>query len=130
MTQYGSLLSGSWKDILEGVSNIDKLFLIKAGGEDQLVSTGSKYMESETILASIVSNAEVLFKYVSISDIDRVFMKTSELDDNNLFSFITALCEISELEIKDRKLPRTFSMQKIIEVAQYNLFRYSKIFFF
>jgi len=58
-TQYGRLLGGCWKEILEAVSNVDKLFMIKAGGEDQLIMGGSKYMENESNITLIISNAEI-----------------------------------------------------------------------
>jgi Sec7-like guanine-nucleotide exchange factor len=53
---------------------------------------------------------------------DRVFIKTQLLDNATILEFIEALCRVSKGE-----LPRTFSLQKLVEVSDHNMDRIAMI---
>lgn len=82
------------------------------------------------------ANAEIVLKDVDPILIDRVFLNSVNLSSESVIHFVRALCEVSTLEISfgnsinivrgrenfvDLHIPRTFSLQKIVEVADYNM---------
>ena len=57
------------------------------------------------------------------SSIDRIFVNSVHLPWESLLEIIDFLCEISKNELKDIKKPRIFCLQKIVEVADFNMDR-------
>jgi len=82
------------------------------------------------------ANAEILSKDVDPILVDKVFLNSVNLSTQSVIHFVRGLCEVSTLEISlgnsiniirgrenffDLHVPRTFSLQKIVEVADYNM---------
>ena len=58
-----------------------------------------------------------------MSQIDLIIQKTVQLDPEAIIDFITALIQVSSEELKDQENPRKFSLQKLVEVADFNMGR-------
>ena len=71
-------------------------------------------------------NASAVVDQIDLSEIDRIFSNTVNLHDNAIVEFVKCLCETTLLEVspqRNSEQPRTFSLQKLIEVAYYNMER-------
>jgi brefeldin A-inhibited guanine nucleotide-exchange protein len=82
------------------------------------------------------ANAELISKDIDPVLIDKIFLNSVNLSTQSVIHFVRSLCEVSMLEIStsntvsiirgrenyyDLHIPRTFSLQKIVEVADYNM---------
>ncbi|KAI0188650.1 Sec7 domain-containing protein [Xylaria flabelliformis] len=146
----GNNLKESWKDILMCISQLDRLQLISGGVDEGAIpdvskarfvpperpstsdsrksvalarrrnrsSPGSKGFS--TIIALESRSDEV------IKSIDRIFSNTANLHGEAIVHFAKALTEVSWDEIKvsgSNDSPRTYSLQKIVEISYYNMTR-------
>lgn len=88
------------------------------------------------------ANAEMIWKDVDPVLVDRVFLGSTNLSGNSVIYFVTSLCEVSMMEIvnsgginsfkgkegtMDGFAPRIFSLQKLVEVADYNMNSRSRV---
>jgi len=55
--------------------------------------------------------------------IDRIFSSSGGLTGQSIVHFFRCLCEVSREEVSLAKTPRLFSLQKVIELAYYNINR-------
>ncbi|KAL6077477.1 Brefeldin A-inhibited guanine nucleotide-exchange protein 1 [Balamuthia mandrillaris] len=69
-----------------------------------------------------VEEAATLAKEIEDIAIDRVFTDSARLSDNAIVDFVQCLCDVSWDEIESAN-PRMFSLQKLVEVAHYNMGR-------
>ncbi|KAI0508890.1 guanine nucleotide exchange factor [Xylaria bambusicola] len=145
----GNSLKGSWKDILMCISQLDRLQLISGGVDEGSIPDVSKarFVPAErtnsdprksatlarrrnrsnpgskgfsTIIALESRSDEV------IKGIDRIFSNTANLHGEAIVHFAKALTEVSWDEIKvsgSNDSPRTYSLQKIVEISYYNMTR-------
>lgn len=82
------------------------------------------------------TNAEMIMREVSPEVIDQIFLNSQYLSEQSVWHFVRSLCEVSMLEVniassmhtfrgKDTSLesmtPRVFSLQKLVEVADFNM---------
>ncbi|KAI1329529.1 Sec7-domain-containing protein [Xylariaceae sp. FL0255] len=146
----GNYLKDSWKDILMCISQLDRLQLISGGVDEGAIpdvskarfvpterpqssdprksaaaarrrnrsNTGSKGFSAEIALES--RSDEV------IKSVDRIFGNTANLHGEAIVHFAQALTEVSWDEIKvsgSNDFPRTYSLQKIVEISYYNMTR-------
>jgi brefeldin A-inhibited guanine nucleotide-exchange protein len=70
-----------------------------------------------------VSNSQVVMGSIETHVIDKIFTRSADLNDDAVVEFVRCLCEVSTSEISNEKEPRKFSLQKLIEVAYYNMSR-------
>lgn len=146
----GNSLKESWKDILMCISQLDRLQLISGGVDEGAIPDVSKarFVPPErsstsdsrksvtvarrrnrsnpgskgfsTIIALESRSDEV------IKSIDRIFSNTAKLHGEAIVHFAKALTEVSWDEIKvsgSNDSPRTYSLQKIVEISYYNMTR-------
>jgi len=79
-------------------------------------------------------NAELVVENVDVASIDRVFAASVKLSDASVKHFVVQLCRVSHAEVNngfaalrgrearaDTAQPRVFSLQKLVEVADYNM---------
>lgn len=147
----GNLLRESWKDILLCISQLDRLQLISGGVDESAIpdvskarfippsrsdtsdsrsstqsrprprprsGTGSHGFSTEIALES--RSDEV------VRAVDRIFTNTANLSGEAMVYFARALTEVSWDEIKvsgSNDSPRTYSLQKIVEISYYNMNR-------
>ena len=145
----GNLLKGSWRDILMCVSQLDRLQLISDGVDEgaipdvskaRIVPTrqnsggrrsnpGSHRPRPRSMTQSNSYSAEIASESRSdevIRGIDRIFTNTASLSGEAIVHFVRALTEVSWEEIKisgSNESPRTYSLQKLVEISYYNMTR-------
>ena len=84
------------------------------------------------------SNAGRVMNEVNIADIDRIFHTSHQLSGESVMHFVRALCAVSIQEINSyssidvltsshSSQPRIFSLQKLVEVADFNMHSRSRL---
>ena len=143
----GDFLKESWKDILMCISQLDRLQLISGGVDENAVPDVSKarFMPTRENSGDSQSSrnrrrnrakstsgrfsAEIALESRSdevIKSVDRIFINTGNLSGDAIVHFARALTEVSWDEIKvsgSNDSPRTYSLQKIVEISYYNMTR-------
>jgi brefeldin A-inhibited guanine nucleotide-exchange protein len=149
----GNLLKGSWRDILMCVSQLDRLQLISDGVDEGSIpdvskarivapsrqDTSSSRKSSQSLrpprprprstTTSSSYSMEIAMESRSdevIKSVDRIFTNTANLSGDAIVHFVRALTEVSWDEIKisgSNESPRTYSLQKLVEISYYNMTR-------
>lgn len=147
----GSGFHSLWKTVLTAISQIERLQLIAQGVDQQLIPDVLALRISRSLMDSVASLgffssytpsqqaankfhnqqlrpdvAALLSKTTILTAIDRVFTNSSELSGEGIVEFVKALSEVSAEEIElsgQLNNPRTFSLQKIVDVCYYNMLR-------
>ena len=149
----GNLLKSSWRDVLTCISQLDRFQLISTGVDEGVVPDVSKARivqptKTESANASgqraaqgsrrprprvATSNstyppdvAQEIRSTDFIKGVDRIFTNTANLSGEGIVHFVRALSEVSWQEIQSSgqsKWPRTFSLQKLVEISYYNMTR-------
>lgn len=148
----GNLLKSSWRDILMCVSQLDRLQLISDGIDEGSIPDVSKSRivtnfdvsseprkSSQLIrpqrvrLRTNVHNSSLAMKIALdgsydefTKSVDRIFTNTANLSGDAIIHFVKALTEVSWEEIKisgQNESPRTYSLQKLVEISYYNMTR-------
>ena len=88
------------------------------------------------------ANAELVVQTVNVVMVDRLFSHSVSLSGPSVRHFVEHLCQVSMLELttsssmnslrgkesaNDTSTPRIFSLQKLVEVADYNMFSRSRL---
>lgn len=136
----GNFLQGSWLDILRCVSQLERLHLIASGAkpdysllmEDRGRSPTRRDIPSEQHRRARTAdlsgstfedaNSRNVASAIDGIMIDKLFSKSSDLNSDAIVDFVINLCTVSREEIFSSE-PRTFSLQKLIEVAWLNMSR-------
>ncbi|PWY90653.1 guanyl-nucleotide exchange factor [Aspergillus heteromorphus CBS 117.55] len=145
----GNHLKGSWREILTCVSQLDRLQLLSDGvDEDSLPDVSrarivtqpspdgsrksmqaSRRPRPRSINGPTAFRSEVAMESRSagmIRGVDRIFTNTANLSHEAIIDFIQALSEVSWQEIQSSgqtESPRTYSLQKLVEISYYNMTR-------
>ncbi|KAL4784061.1 hypothetical protein BJX76DRAFT_328185 [Aspergillus varians] len=145
----GNHLKSSWRDILTCVSQLDRLQLLSDGVDEGSlpdVSRARIVLPSPTdrprrsmqaprrprpksITGSTPFRAEIAMESRStemIKGVDRIFTNTANLSHEAIIDFVRALSEVSWQEIQSSgqtDSPRTYSLQKLVEISYYNMTR-------
>lgn len=146
----GNIMQESWKDVLMCISQLDRLQLISGGVDESAIPDVSKarFMppqrsETSDSRSSTQSrrprqragtgprgfSTEIALESRSdevIRSVDRIFTNTANLTGEAMLHFAKALVEVSWDEIKvsgSNDSPRTYSLQKIVEISYYNMNR-------
>ncbi|KAI8626588.1 Sec7-domain-containing protein [Xylariaceae sp. FL1651] len=146
----GNHLKESWKDILMCISQLDRLQLISGGVDEGAIPDVSKarFVPPERSSTSDPRKSAALARRRNrsnpgsrgfsteialesrsdevIKSVDRIFSNTANLHGEAIVHFAKALTEISWDEIKvsgSNDSPRTYSLQKIVEISYYNMTR-------
>jgi len=73
--------------------------------------------------AAMLQNSELIVNNVDQNKIDLIIQRSVNLDPEAIIDFITNLCMVSKEELSDVENPRKFSLQRIVEVADFNMGR-------
>ncbi|KAK0621787.1 Sec7 domain-containing protein [Bombardia bombarda] len=146
----GNLLKQSWKDILLCISQLDRLQLISGGVDESAVPDVSKarFVPSRNETGDPRKSAassrrhrprsntgpqgvstEIALESRSdevVNSVNRIFENTANLSGEAIVHFARALTEVSWDEIRvsgSNESPRTYSLQKIVEISYHNLTR-------
>jgi brefeldin A-inhibited guanine nucleotide-exchange protein len=69
----------------------------------------------------IDSKAATVATLIDESEIERIFINSSQLSSSGVADFCSALCFVSLEELSEANGPRLFCLQKIVEMAYYNM---------
>lgn len=144
----GNLLKESWRDILTCISQLDRFQLISAGIEDTAVpdlmrsnsaastkTTGSRKSLQPPNKNRPRSGTSNLYQSEAAAEsrsadmvraVDRIFTNTANLSGEAIVQFVRALVQVSWQEIQSSgqsDSPRTYSLQKLVEISSYNMSR-------
>lgn len=130
----GNYLRKSWKDILVCISNMEIFQDLKSLGKSHIKNETFNRDEMYKSISIIkVQPQDIKNRFIQIIDelssqdllvlIDQIFINSSNFDPEGLIQFVTALCQVSRGELFTCKPPRTFTLQKILEVVSYNMSR-------
>lgn len=111
-------------------------------GSDTLTKLFMGVSRAETIRATEEANAELVIKVIDAIVVDHLFLHSVHLSGESVKHFVRSLCEVSMLELTttssmnslrgkdssiDSSAPRIFSLQKLVEVADCNMFSRSRM---
>lgn len=141
----GNHLRTSWREILTCVSQLDRLQLLSDGVDEgslpdvsrapSTLDSPRKSMQStrrsrpRSVNGPTAFRAEVAQESRSadmVRGVDRIFTNTANLSHEAIIDFVRALSEVSWQEIQSSghsDSPRTYSLQKLVEISYYNMTR-------
>ncbi|KAI4150202.1 MAG: hypothetical protein L6R39_002323 [Caloplaca ligustica] len=141
----GNLLKGSWREILTCISQLDRFQLISGGVSEGHVpdvskarlaapSAGGRRPQASRPRSTLQSTGSNYHPEIAqesrstdmIKTVDRIFTSTAELSGDAIVHFVRALSEVSWQEIQssgNSESPRTYSLQKLVEISYYNMTR-------
>ena len=105
----GEKLAICWKFVIDCISRLDRLDLLRESAEPKIELHASPTTESQLPLDLMV---------------DKIFTTSEKLCNEAILYFVGALCDVSWEEI-DSVLgqPRMFCLQKLVEISYYNMNR-------
>jgi len=86
-------------------------------GVSALVSLGSEDRQVELV------NSESVIAQIDVAQIELLFNRSTSLGSTAIVHFVTQLARVSVEELALADQPRIFSLQKLVEVADYNMGR-------
>jgi brefeldin A-inhibited guanine nucleotide-exchange protein len=143
----GNQLKTSWRDVLTCISQLDRFQLISGGVDEGVVPDVSKARivtpsnaqrrplqvsarprppSSSASSAYQLDIAEESRSVTMVKGVDRIFTSTADLSGDAIVHFVRALSEVSWQEIQSSgqsDSPRTYSLQKLVEISYYNMTR-------
>ncbi|KZF23347.1 transport protein sec71 [Xylona heveae TC161] len=146
----GNLLKESWRDILTCISQLDRFQLLATGVDEGEVPDVLKAriltqpkqeadprrslqpprrIRPKSISTSASFQPDIVEETQSTDmnkAMDRIFTNTANLSGEAIVHFVRALTEVSWEEIQSSgqsESPRTFSLQKLVEISGYNMTR-------
>lgn len=141
----GNLLRESWREVLTCVSQLDRFQLISAGIDERSVPDVLKTQSQGQSRKSLnvpsnrrrpVSHTNSMQFQADVAEesrstdivrgVDRIFTSTANLSGEAIVDFVKALTQVSWQEIQSSgqsESPRTYSLQKLVEISGYNMTR-------
>jgi brefeldin A-inhibited guanine nucleotide-exchange protein len=72
---------------------------------------------------ALLHNSQLIVQHIDLTKIDLIIQRSVHLDPDAIIDFITHLCQVSREELADLDNPRKFSLQRLVEVADFNMGR-------
>ncbi|KAH9870935.1 hypothetical protein J1614_006507 [Plenodomus biglobosus] len=142
----GNLLRESWQQVLTCVSQLDRFQLISAGIDERAVpdvlkpNTGTaktgKNLNAPNNRRRPTSQGSSMNFQADVAEesrstdivrgVDRIFTNSANLSGEAIVDFVKALALVSWQEIQSSgqsESPRTYSLQKLVEISGYNMTR-------
>ena len=147
----GNMLKSSWRDVLTCISQLDRFQLISGGVDEGVLPDvlkarivtpargqsnasrrsmqGSRRLRPPASVGNSTYHLDVVEESRSsdmIKGVDRIFTSTADLSGDAIVHFVRALSEVSWEEIQSSgqsDSPRTYSLQKLVEISYYNMTR-------
>ena len=126
---------GSWNFILEIIDKIyyyltlismpkDERELFYKNKKQSAIKTNIK--KNIVVMEETISNEKetmkIISKEISINNLEKIMTKTLNFDSITLIEFVSSMCDIAKYEFKNNGLGKIFFLQKIVEIAELNLF--------
>ncbi|KIX04082.1 uncharacterized protein Z518_07635 [Rhinocladiella mackenziei CBS 650.93] len=145
----GDVLKSSWREILMCISQLDRLQLLSTGIDEGVIPdvtranipTPSNVKDNNRGRRSMQAakrphprpahsfRPEVADETKStdmVRGVDKIFTNTAKLSSEAIVDFVKALSDVSWQEIQssgNSDSPRTYSLQKLVEISYYNMTR-------
>ena len=142
---FGNHMGSAWKYILTIISSLAQVHLyglepLARKHLDDDEESGRMNRNGEYVLVEKAhEKQELIESIIDLHALDRIFAKTANLDSKMIVEFVKALCDVSLTELKqaldeqnespvndeeseEDKRPRTYLMQKVVEVADGNMY--------
>lgn len=116
----GNYLGSSWLDIVKCISQLELAQLIGTGVRPKYLS--GPISQRDALDPSVKEHIGETSSQSVVVAVDRIFTGSIRLDGDAIVDFVKALCHISLDELNGAQ-PRTFSLQKIVEISYYNMGR-------
>lgn len=132
----GNLLKESWRNVLTSISQLDRFQLISTGAREGDIPD---VLKAQSQARQQPSNrrrprtdavdpeiADAMRSSDMVRGVDRIFTNTATLSGEAIVEFVQALAQVSWQEIESSgasEQPRTYSLQKLVEVSSYNMTR-------
>lgn len=149
---FGNHMGSAWKYILTIISSLAQVHLygleplarkhLEDDDESGRVSKNGEYV----LVEKAREKQELIESIIDLRSLDRIFARTANLDSKMILEFVKALCDVSLTELKasldddnnatpddgeepaeEDKRPRHYLMQKVVEVADYNMYCRSRL---
>ena len=126
---------GSWNHLLEIINKLYYYLTLSSMPKDEkelyfqnkkqsVLMTNNK--NNITLIEETISNEKetmkIISKEITLNHFEKIMMKTLYFDSNTLIEFVNDICDIAKYEFKNNGLSKIFFLQKIIEIAELNLF--------
>ncbi len=72
---------------------------------------------------ALFQNSQLIVQHIDLNKIDLIIQRSVNLEPDAIIDFITNLCTVSREELSDLDNPRKFSLQRLVEVADFNMGR-------
>jgi brefeldin A-inhibited guanine nucleotide-exchange protein len=142
----GDVLRSSWREILTCISQLDRLQLLSTGIDESSVpdvnrasiptpsnvadrsrkSTSGRRPRPKSGQSYRPEVADETKSSDMTRNIDQIFSNTAKLSSDGIVDFVKALTDVSWQEIQssgNSESPRTYSLQKLVEISYYNMTR-------
>lgn len=116
----GNYLGSSWLDIVKCISQLELAQMIGTGVRPQFLSGPTHHRDA--LDPSAKEHIGETSSQSVVVAVDRIFTGSIRLDGDAIVDFVKALCHVS-LDELNSPTPRMFSLQKIVEIAYYNMGR-------
>ena len=119
----GQYIRTGWLIILQIISKIEYyLNTDKEYIKDDLKKRPSMKNREKEISINF-QKKEIISKNISDAVCDSIFSKTDKFDEESIIDFVTSLCSVSKSELTEYHHRRVFSLLKLSEVADFNIYR-------
>ena len=119
----GQYIRTGWLNILNLISKLDYFLMT----ENKVIIADFKNNKKDKVhekeINNILMKKEIICKNIPDMACEGVFTKTDKFDEETIINFVNSLCIISKHELTDYYTPRVFSLHKLVEVADFNLYR-------
>ena len=132
----GQYVRSGWYNILQVISKLDyyletDIEIIKedirtaVSNSNNSLNLNNKSMNRniEKEINAAIQKKEIICKNIPDMVCEGIFSKTDQFDEETIINFVTNLCTISKQELTEYHTPRVFSLHKLVEVADFNIFR-------
>ena len=126
---------GSWNFILEIINKLyyyltlvsmpkDERELFYKNKKQNAIKTNIKknIIQMEETISAEKETMKLLSKEIGINHFEKIMTKTLNFDSSTLIEFVNSICDIAKYEFKNNGLGKIFFLQKIVEIAELNLF--------
>ena len=77
----------------------------------------------EKEINTLIMKKDIICKNIPDIICDEIFTKSEKFDAETIINFVSDLCLISKQELSEYRTPRVFSLHKLVEVADFNIYR-------
>ena len=113
----------SWGDILNLISKLEYYLLEPEENIVQNLKNAKPTKFTDKEIKYFFKKRTALTLNIADAVCEAIFIKTELFDNESIINFATELCKISKHELNSYFIPRFFSLNKLIEVCNFNIFR-------